>query len=255
MNILMKPPNWCHGGCGPKEVPDGYRLCPECQAGADILNRNALALAREELRRVTECNEAMREPMRKLREAVGMPAEGEGFVLDSVLGRMHSHELMHHKALERLQRTEVERDEAREARDNWAKQCNLASEAQADALNNVTRLQEEVDRLKQSMVDHFKRDHLAGDGPEIDRWKARVQELEAQIETARQLERQACAVEAETKRHAPMTPGGTCCECARWIAGTWPGESDDHADTCSAGKLEHEADYAIARCIRLRRSP
>lgn len=35
----------------------------------------------------------------------------------------------------------------------------------------------EVVRLKRSMTDHFDRDHLAGDGPEIDRWKARVAAL------------------------------------------------------------------------------
>lgn len=35
----------------------------------------------------------------------------------------------------------------------------------------------EVERLKQSMADHFTRDHLAGDGPEIDRWKREVERL------------------------------------------------------------------------------
>lgn len=157
--------------------------------------------------------------------------------------------------VERLRRADLHCEELRAALSEQAAAATKAEAERDEARRERDALRAEVARLKTSMAEHFQRDHLAGDGPEIDRWKARVRELEAQIETARQLERQACAVEAETKRHAPMTPGGTCCECARWIAGTWPGESDDHADTCSAGKLEHEADYAIARCIRLRRSP
>lgn len=40
-------------------------------------------------------------------------------------------------------------------------------------------LRAENERLKQSMVDHFKNEHLAGDGPEIDRWKAEVAKLKA----------------------------------------------------------------------------
>ncbi len=41
------------------------------------------------------------------------------------------------------------------------------------------REREEVERLKQSMVHHFQREHLAGDGPEIDRWRAEVAKLKA----------------------------------------------------------------------------
>ena len=41
--------------------------------------------AREEAARLTECNDAMREPMRKLRDAMQMPAQGEGYVVDSII--------------------------------------------------------------------------------------------------------------------------------------------------------------------------
>jgi hypothetical protein len=37
------------------------------------------------------------------------------------------------------------------------------------------RLQKENERLRASMVDHFQKEHIEGDGPEIDRWKARIE--------------------------------------------------------------------------------
>lgn len=40
--------------------------------------------------------------------------------------------------------------------------------------------QARIEALEQSMVDHFQNEHLAGDGPEIDRWKRRVEALEKQ---------------------------------------------------------------------------
>lgn len=47
----------------------------------------------------------------------------------------------------------------------------------------------EIAGLKESMVAHFNRDHLAGDGPEIDRWKlanaALVKERDAMRATLR----------------------------------------------------------------------
>lgn len=50
----------------------------------------------------------------------------------------------------------------------------------AEFLDRATEtLRAEVERLKQSMADHFKNEHLAGDGPEIDRWKAAVAKLKA----------------------------------------------------------------------------
>jgi len=47
--------------------------------------------------------------------------------------------------------------------------------------------QERIERLETSMVNHFVEYHLEGDGPEIDRWRAKAKQLEAKIE---ELERQ-----------------------------------------------------------------
>ncbi len=41
---------------------------------------------------------------------------------------------------------------------------------------------EEIERLKESMAKHFHTEHLSGDGPEIDRWKAKCREAEASLE-------------------------------------------------------------------------
>ncbi len=35
-------------------------------------------------------------------------------------------------------------------------------------------LKQENERLRVSLVEHFQREHIEGDGPEIDRWKARI---------------------------------------------------------------------------------
>lgn len=40
-------------------------------------------------------------------------------------------------------------------------------------------LRAEVERLKASMIGHFQREHLEGDGPEIDRWRLRGKDAEA----------------------------------------------------------------------------
>jgi len=53
------------------------------------------------------------------------------------------------------------------------------AEAECDALK------QRVSALESSMVRHFQEEHLAGDGPEIDRWKARVAELERERDAAR----------------------------------------------------------------------
>lgn len=39
-----------------------------------------------------------------------------------------------------------------------------------------------IEELEASMTRHFSEEHLAGDGPEIDRWKAKYQELEAALQ-------------------------------------------------------------------------
>lgn len=48
-------------------------------------------------------------------------------------------------------------------------------EAERDALRA------EVERLKVSMVNHFQREHLEGDGPEIDRWKRKVKRFQVTL--------------------------------------------------------------------------
>lgn len=45
-------------------------------------------------------------------------------------------------------------------------------------VDRIQQIEQENERLKQSMVQHFSEEHLAGDGPEIDRWKAQNRQLE-----------------------------------------------------------------------------
>ncbi len=51
-----------------------------------------------------------------------------------------------------------------------AHQTNLAREAEPRTM-----------KLETSMIKHFQDEHLAGDGPEIDRWKKKVKDLEAEL--------------------------------------------------------------------------
>ena len=62
------------------------------------------------------------------------------------------------------------------------------------------KLKYESDRrireLEKSIADHFTNEHLAGDGPEIDRWKRKVAELEAELAKAKlQIEEQRLTIE------------------------------------------------------------
>ena len=57
-----------------------------CKEVAD--KTDDIAALKAECERLRECNDAMRPMMRKLREAVNMPAEGEGYVVDSVLAAL-----------------------------------------------------------------------------------------------------------------------------------------------------------------------
>lgn len=43
-----------------------------------------------------------------------------------------------------------------------------------EALRRADAAEARVKELEQSMIGHFQREHLEGDGPEIDRWKARL---------------------------------------------------------------------------------
>lgn len=43
-------------------------------------------------------------------------------------------------------------------------------------------LQEKIEELETSMILHFQKEHLEGDGPEIDRWKRMVKQLTEGVE-------------------------------------------------------------------------
>lgn len=64
-------------------------LDAECERDASRGMEKAAEIRAERLykerERLTECNDAMREPMRKLRDVMGMPAQGEGYVVDSII--------------------------------------------------------------------------------------------------------------------------------------------------------------------------
>lgn len=62
------------------------------------------------------------------------------------------------------------------------------SETAAKWVEQIKAKDEEIARLKDSMMRHFNEEHLAGDGPEISRWKSRNQWLEqrnAELRAAR----------------------------------------------------------------------
>jgi hypothetical protein len=63
--------------------------------------------------------------------------------------------------------------------DGWERR-DVASE------EYVAALRARVRTLEDSMVRHFQEEHLAGDGPEIDRWKLRVRTLKALLSTQAQ---------------------------------------------------------------------
>lgn len=44
----------------------------------------------------------------------------------------------------------------------------------------MNRFLERIKDLETSIIKHFHEEHLAGDGPEIDRWKRKVKELEGE---------------------------------------------------------------------------
>ncbi len=62
-------------------------------------------------------------------------------------------------------------------------ECQRRIEAQATEIKRDNKeIQEQADRieeLERSMVKHFNEEHLAGDGPEIQRWKNKLERAEA----------------------------------------------------------------------------
>jgi len=113
-------------------------------AGADATQAMLTQACRErdkanaENERLRECNDAMREPMRKLREALDMPAQGEGYVIDFAirdLARLNTHVADLHRRFNTLGE---ERDEALRL---------LATRVEAKRLDEA---QEESKRLREA---------------------------------------------------------------------------------------------------------
>ena len=112
----------------------GASRCPEC-GGAQGVDVEGLRAENERLR---ECNDAMREPMRKLREALDMSAQGEGYVIDFAirdLARLNTHVADLHRRFNTLGE---ERDEALRL---------LATRVEAKRLDEA---QEEIKRLREA---------------------------------------------------------------------------------------------------------
>jgi len=81
-------------------------------ANSDLATTEQVVRAlRAENARLRECNDAMREPMRRLREAANMPAQGESAVVGEVLARLadRSHRLDKIAAAAALVETTVQR--------------------------------------------------------------------------------------------------------------------------------------------------
>jgi hypothetical protein len=74
-----------------------------------------------------------------------------------------------------LERVERERDEAQRALDNLRKHIGPLLHEQAEARARLAVVED-------SMVRHFQEEHIAGDGPEIDRLKARLARIVAALE-------------------------------------------------------------------------
>jgi hypothetical protein len=92
--------------------------------------------------------------------------------------------------------------------------------AMRQLLEAYDRLEARVKELEASMVGHFQREHLEGDGPEIDRWKCKVDQLRRDLQAA-----QAALKEASLVARS----GGTATieQAARWaeIVGDKPHET------------------------------
>ncbi len=73
---------------------------------------------------------------------------------------------------------------------NRQKTRAIKAEAEVERLNQAIEegnrqegwQKAEIERLKESMAKHFHTEHLSGDGPEIDRWKAKAKSLRAHFD-------------------------------------------------------------------------
>jgi hypothetical protein len=79
----------------------------------------------------------------------------------------------------------VKEENEMEARKNAARVSAVASASDIAAdPDRIRDLESEVGRLKTSMAEHFTRDHLAGDGPEIDRWRELARQQDGALQKA-----------------------------------------------------------------------
>ena len=112
-------------------------------------------------------------------------------------------EVVRDELLDRLKQAESERDKwmgqfgaiaYQHGYDLWHKRCK---EVEADrdkwmgqfdeAEHRGLAYMEERDKLREDIANHFATEHLAGDGPEIDRWKAKCDKLAVELDQERQL--------------------------------------------------------------------
>jgi len=91
---------------------------------------------------------------------------------------------------------------------DWSK-VDAAESAENEFLRlrtEITELRQELERVKMSILQHFQDEHLAGDGPEIDRWRRENATLRGQAEVAGiGVERLVKLFEASAKYHRDCT--------------------------------------------------
>ena len=68
----------------------------------------------------------------------------------------------------------IDKEKAEAERDRWMGQFD-------EAEHRGLAYMEERDKLREDIANHFATEHLAGDGPEIDRWKAKCDKLAAKL--------------------------------------------------------------------------
>jgi DNA repair exonuclease SbcCD ATPase subunit len=112
-------------------------------------------------------------------------------LLDSMRGEAMSHALIEAQDRDRI-RDGTLADQADYIRLLEIRIAELEAEVErlknslALTIGRYHELEARIAELEASMVRHFQEEHLAGDGPEVDRWKRRVAELEAKLAEAKQ---------------------------------------------------------------------
>ena len=102
-----------------------------------------------------------------------------------------------YKIIASLAAAEKERDRQKDAAESWKdnyRECLARAEAAEKerderyttaATTLIKALDEENANLQRSITRHFHEEHLSGDGPEIDRWKARAEAAEKERDNGR----------------------------------------------------------------------